>query len=232
MKLVGYARVSSQSQKNNTSLTTQEQAIKNYCEYSDQELIGMYSEVASGKEAKSRRQYQAAIAALKDADGLIATAVDRITRSSEDFSILLNDILLPGKKELIIINLSTLTSDKHSFDCTVLSTLAEIEAKLINERTQGGRKAKAATGGYAYGSPKFGESAKDGELVANPQELEVIEIIRRHHKSGKSLRAIAQYLNDHGYPAKHRGTWGATSVKRVIDRLHPKKAKLVKQQRG
>jgi hypothetical protein len=32
-------------------------------------------------------------------------------------------------------------------------------------------------------------------LIKNDDETKVIEIIRRHHKSGKSLQTIADYLN-------------------------------------
>lgn len=54
-------------------------------------------------------------------------------------------------------------------------------------RTERGRKAKAAEGGAAgSGSPAFGQKAINGELVADPKEQLFIDLIRRHHKSGKS----------------------------------------------
>ncbi|GAX37290.1 site-specific recombinase [Nodularia sp. NIES-3585] len=107
---------------------------------------------------------------------------------------------------------------------TMMAAVAELERAQITERTQGGRKAKASQGGYAYGSPAFGKSAVEGELVANDDEQQVIDIIRRHHKSGKSLRAIAQYLNENGYKSKRGKDWQHTSVKTVLDRLYPKVA--------
>jgi site-specific DNA recombinase len=52
---------------------------------------------------------------------------------------------------------------------------------LITERTQTGRKNKAAKGGYAYGSPAFGMmSDENKELTPNLKEQEAIEIIRDH----------------------------------------------------
>lgn len=89
------------------------------------------------------------------------------------------------------------------------------------ERLEAGRQAKAAKGGYAgYGSPAFGQQAVDGELVENPQECEIIELIRRHHKSGKSLQRIADWLNHQGYRTKRGSLWQRISVKRVLDRLY------------
>jgi DNA invertase Pin-like site-specific DNA recombinase len=102
-------------------------------------------------------------------------------------------------------------------------TAEKVSDSLIWERLAQGRKAKAAQGGYAgYGSPSFGQMSVDGELVNNPAEQEIIELIRRHHKSGKSLQQIADWLNYHGYRTKRGSEWQRISVKRVLDRLYGK----------
>lgn len=91
------------------------------------------------------------------------------------------------------------------------------------EKLDQARKAKAASGGYAgYGSPAFGQQSVNGELVDNPIEQQIIELIRRHHKSGKSLPQIATWLNQQGYKTKRGNQWQPVSVKRVLDRLYGK----------
>ena len=96
----------------------------------------------------------------------------------------------------------------------------------IWQRLESARQTKAANGGYAgYGSPAFGQIAINGELVANPQEQEIIELIRRHHKSGKSLQQIADWLNLNSYSTKRGQQWRRISVKRVLDRLYGKSQK-------
>ena len=91
----------------------------------------------------------------------------------------------------------------------------------IWHRLNQGRKAKAASGGYAgYGSPAFGQRVVNGELVINSQEQEIIELIRRHHKSGKSLQQIADWLNGNDYVTKRGQQWRRISIKRVLDRLY------------
>ncbi|MEM6714318.1 MAG: recombinase family protein [Cyanobacteria bacterium P01_D01_bin.6] len=88
-------------------------------------------------------------------------------------------------------------------------------------RLEQGRRAKASSGGYAgHGSPAFGQHSVNGELLNDPTECEVIELIRRHHKSGKSLQKIANWLNQQGYTTKRGQTWQRISVKRVLDRLY------------
>jgi DNA invertase Pin-like site-specific DNA recombinase len=89
------------------------------------------------------------------------------------------------------------------------------------ERLERGRQAKAAQGGYVgHGSPAFGQQSVEGRLVDNPDECQVIELIRRHHKSGKSLQKIADWLNQEGYSTKRGQPWQRISVKRVLDRLY------------
>jgi site-specific DNA recombinase len=97
-----------------------------------------------------------------------------------------------------------------------MAAVAELERTTINQRTQGGRKAKAARGGYAYGSPVFGQTSVSGELVTDANEAEIIEIMRRHRRSGKSHNAIAQYLNEQGITTKRGNKWTNVQVKRVL----------------
>jgi hypothetical protein len=95
------------------------------------------------------------------------------------------------------------------------------------ERLEQGRQAKASNGGYAgYGSPAFGQRSVDGELVDDPEECQVIELIRRHHKCGKSLQKIADWLNEQGYTTKRGQPWQRISVKRVLDRLYGKVSRI------
>jgi DNA invertase Pin-like site-specific DNA recombinase len=89
------------------------------------------------------------------------------------------------------------------------------------QRLEQGRRAKAAQGGYAgYGSPAFGQQSVAGELIEDPIEQQIIELIRRHHKSGKSLQEIANWLDQKGYTTKRGQQWRRISVKRVLDRLY------------
>jgi Recombinase len=95
------------------------------------------------------------------------------------------------------------------------------------ERLEKGRRTKATSGGYVgYGSPAFGQRSLNGELVDDPVECQIVELIRRHHKSGKSLQKIADWLNAQGYTTKRGQPWQRVSVKRVLDRLYGKASRM------
>lgn len=94
----------------------------------------------------------------------------------------------------------------------------------IWQRLEAGKQAKAAKGGYiGHGSPAFGERAVDGQIVKDASEQQIIDLIRRHHKSGKSLQKVADWLNENGYTTKRGQQWKRVSVKRVLDRLYGKR---------
>ncbi len=91
----------------------------------------------------------------------------------------------------------------------------------VGERLDQVRKQKASQNGYtSYGSPAFGQRSLDGELIEDPTEQQIIDLIRRHHKSGKSLQQVADWLNRQGYTTKRGQQWQRISVKRVLDRLY------------
>ena len=220
MKLVGYVRVSTESQEENTSLESQRERIEAYCKAFGHELTQIFTEVGSGKNTVDRPHFQEAMKALNDgADGIVALKLDRIARNCRDVLTLVEDVLQPKSKALVLLDLNVDTSTPTGkMILTMMAAVAELERAQINERTQGGRKAKAEKGGYAYGSPAFGYESIEGELVSKEDEQETIATIRRHRRSGKSFGSIAKYLNTQNIPTKRGGQWSATQVQRVLDR--------------
>ncbi|MFM6351277.1 MAG: recombinase family protein [Dolichospermum sp.] len=228
MKLVGYVRVSSEGQADNTSLEDQELKIQAYCSALNHELVGLYQDVQSGGKSENRKGLQAAIADMLagKADGLIVLKLDRLGRRASDVLTLIDKELQPNNKALIVIDMNMDTSTATGkLVLTMLAGVAEFEKSQINERTANGKKARAKTSEYANGGqPKFGHKADNKNLVVDEKEQQIIDVIRRHHKSGKSQRQIADYLNNQGILSKQGKQWSSTTVGRVLERLYPKAA--------
>jgi site-specific DNA recombinase len=218
MKLVGYIRVSSESQRENTSLTEQRKKIEAYCYAFGHELIRVFEEVGSGKDAGDRPEFQSALAMVRDsADGIVSVKLDRIARNTRDVLALVEDVLQPNNKALVLLDLQVDTSTPTGrMILTVMAAVATLERDVINERTKQGRAAKKAAGGYAYGSPKLGQKSVDGVLVPDESEQEAIAAAKRHKRSGKSLAEIATWLNENGFQTKRGKTWHPQTVKRAI----------------
>lgn len=218
MKLVGYIRVSSESQADNTSLAEQRRRIAAYCEAFGHELVQVFQEVGSGKNAEHRPQFQAALAMVRtQADGIVALKLDRIARNTRDVLALVEDTLQLHNKALVLLDLQVDTSTPTGrMILTVMAAVATLERDVINERTQGGRKAKAAQGGYAYGAPKLGQRAVAKALVVDDAETAVIALMKKHRRSGKSFSAIAAWLNAQNIPTKRGKAWHHATVKNVL----------------
>ena len=69
------------------------------------------------------------------------------------------------------------------------------------------------------GQIPFGFDYKNGKLVKNKEEQEVIRIIKQLRSSGLSLRGIARELNKRLVPTKHKGIWQATTVSKILERV-------------
>ena len=223
MKLVGYVRVSSVGQEENTSLEDQQRRIQQYCDAMNHQLVEVFVEVGSGKSTKTRPEFQNALQVVQErADGIIAIKLDRIARNTRDVLTLVEDVLEPHNKHLVLLDLNVDTSTPTGkMVLTMMSAVAELERSNILERTSKGREFKRAQGLYAGGAPAFGLKVMVGQeqLVQDPEEQQVIDLIRNLRSQGKSMGAIAQHLNAEGYRSKRGGLWYGSSVKNVLDRV-------------
>ncbi len=221
MKLVGYARVSTVDQADNTSLEDQKTRILSYGVAMGHEVVNCFSEVASGKQAGNRPEFQTAIALLKSggADGLIVAKLDRLGRNVRDILQFVDEVITPLGKSLVILDLQIDTSTPSGrMVLTMMGAMAEMERAVIRERVERGRQAKADRGGYAFGAPPIGKKAVEGELVPDELEQETIATIFRQRRSGKSPQKIADYLNAQNIPTKRGGTWHHSTVRKVLGR--------------
>ncbi|MFN5978070.1 MAG: recombinase family protein, partial [Pseudanabaena sp.] len=134
MKLVGYVRISSESQADNTSLVEQRKKIEAYCYAFGHELIAVFEEVGSGKDAKHRPQFQKALEMVRtDADGIIAAKLDRLARNTRDVLALVEDTLQPTNKALVLLDLQVDTSTPTGrMILTVMAAVATLERDVIN----------------------------------------------------------------------------------------------------
>lgn len=222
LRLVGYTRISTELQKDNTSLSQQEQAIRGYCLMRGYSLESIYSDVESGGASENRDGFNQALLAVGAADGLIAYCNDRLARNLLDLLTLQKTLTKMGKELFLVEGAADTSTPEGQFAFQVGGAVAQLEKELINRRLANGRKAKRDRGEYAGGRPRYGQQAVNKKLEPLDSELETIDLIRRHHKSGKSLRQIADYLNAQGIPAKKGEKWNHMSVSRIIKRIYAK----------
>lgn len=230
MKLIGYVRVSTKEQTEGYGLPMQKAAIKSFCKANGHELVAIYEDAGLSGKRMDRPGLQEMLANLDQADGVIAYSVCRLSRDRVDTQLIVDRQLYPAGKVLLSVTQHVESqTEEGRLMIALMAGINQLERVKIIQRTNDGRKAKARAGGYAGGRPAFGkrkqwvmdESGKVTEkrLAEDPREAAVIDLIRRHTRSGKTAYAIAKYLNANGYATKTGKPWTQVQVGRVINRL-------------
>jgi hypothetical protein len=100
----------------------------------------------------------------------------------------------------------------------ILKNLKDGNNASLNDLTQFSQPDKIGAAAPRYGQQLVGE-----KVVDHPEEQKIIELIRRHRKSGKTLEKIAAWLNEQGYQTRHGCMWQKGQIKRIVDRLNSSK---------
>ena len=177
----------------------------------DASVLTEYRDVASG--ASADRAGLATMLAGEGFDAVLVPSWDRLAR----------DVMLDGwirytfeKRGIRVLS----ATQENGIDPTskltqsILAAVAEFDRHAIAQRLAGGRKAKAAQGGYAHGQPPYGTKAVRGSkvLTIEPLEYEILGTMRCARDSGKTYRAIANLLNGRGCLSRNGKPWGPSSV--------------------
>ncbi len=223
MRAIGYARVSTDEQsRDGVSLEMQVSKIKAYCELNDLELVGIREDAGiSAKNIKGRPRFQKALEMVYSgkAEALVVWKLDRAFRSTQDALSVAERLNKQGKALMSISEKLDTTSAIGEFFFTLMASLAQMERRLIGERTSAALQTKRAKG-ERVGEIPFGYSlAPDGKsLVEHQEEQRALRLIHLLREDGRSLRAISDELNRQGITAKKGGAWTHGQVQSVLRR--------------
>jgi len=205
VRAFGYLRVSTRDQADQGhSIAAQEKAILDEVDRRGWSLLEMVRENGSAGRGKHRPELERVLAALDggDADVLLSTRLDRLSRSSIDF----NSMLERAQRKNWNIVLTELGVDFETavgkMVAGILAQVAEFERDLLSERTKDGMAA-AKEKGIAIGRPR--------ELEARTRRR-----IARERSRGRSYAAIANGLNDDQVERAHGGAaWHASTIRQI-----------------
>lgn len=210
MKVLGYVRVSSVTQKiKNNSIPLQKRKINDYCKLNDFDLVEMYEDDGiSGMSIDKREGYKKMITFLKDneIDGIVVWSLSRLGRRMKDVVEFMdylktNDIRFFSIKE----NLSN--DDKiGSLIMNILGSINEFEVEVIRERIKDVKRNKKENK-EVYGRLMYGYDNMNGKLVVNQTERKTIKRIKNLRSRGWSWRKISNKLNDDGVKSKEGKLW-------------------------
>jgi len=206
MRVVGYTRVSTEEQADSRAgLDAQRAAILAECERHGWTLVRVIEDGGYSAKDLKRPGVRAALDTLQrgDADALVVSKLDRLSRSMIDFS----SIMQAAQRQswglvALDVNVDTTTPAGEAM-ANVLATFAQFERRLIGQRTRDALAVKR----------------EQGVRLGRPRSLpvEVVERVVREREAGRSLRSIAQGLDADAVPTAQGGkAWHASTVSAVL----------------
>ena len=203
MKVIGYTRCSTGEQADSgAGLAAQRRAIQGEAERRGW-TVEWIEDVASGKSLR-RKGIQHALDLLGTgaAEALVASKLDRISRSVLDFARLVEQAKAEGWQIVLVEGGFDMTTPHGRAMATVMAAFAELERELIGERTKAALRERRAEG-VQLGRPRSVAS----ETVAR---------IRALADGGLGNSEIARQLGAEGVPAPRSATWHRATVRRLL----------------
>ncbi len=188
---IGYIRVSHEEQaRDGLSLEMQDAKIHAYCHLNDLDLIGIVEDAGiSAKNIHGRPGFQQALDMVFGgrADALVVWKLDRAFRSTQDALTVAEKLNKRGKALVSIGEKLDTTSAIGEFFFTLMASLAQMERKIVGERTRAALAQKRCRGEKTGGSLPYGFIADEhGKLAEHPEEQSVVSRIRRYRAQGYS----------------------------------------------
>lgn len=216
--VVGYVRVSSDEQVEGFSLSAQEEKIKAFAISQDYCLVEIYRDEGYSAKDLNRPGVKILIEDVKKGKFRIGLVyrLDRLTRRLKD----LNELVDLFEKHNIKLQSVTEPFETKTaagrLMMNVFGGFAQFEREVISERIKLGLQKRFEQGKWVT-IPPFGYSIKDGNLVINSKEAEVVKkIYQMYLDSGFGLIELSRKLNSLGYTRRNGKKWRPSALYRIL----------------
>ena len=216
LKVVYYARVSTENENQATSIINQTSYFENYIKaISKWTLVGNYiDEGISGKSIHNRTNF---IKMIKDGiegkyDLVLTKSVSRFARNTID-SIKYTDILKEKGIGVYFINdnINTLSPDSE-FRLTLMASIAQDEIRKLSESVKFGLRESINRGVVLGNNNILGYKKDKGKLIINKQESIIVKKIFNLFITNKyTYTQIANIIN-----TTYHKKMDSTSIKRIL----------------
>lgn len=221
LRVVYYARVSSDKEEQKNSITNQKEYYEEFIRSNKKwKFCGGYvDDGISGMHAESREQFQKMMADAKlgKFDLIITKEISRFARNTLDSIQYTRQLLSYG----VCVwfqndNINTIDDDSE-FRLTIMAGVAQDEIRKLSSRVRFGH-AQAIKNGVVLGNSLiYGYDKKDGRLTINNDEAEMIRLIFEKYATGTwSTPKIEKLLYEKGYRNHKGGKIDRGVIKNII----------------
>ena len=222
-----YARVSSDRQDVDLSISAQLKALRDYAARNGYTVIKEFVDEAESGRSTARPAFREmiSIARLKNHpfQMILVWKLSRFARNRED-SIIYKSLLRKQGIQIVSINEPIEDSPAGRLLEGIIEVIDEFYSSNMAQDVTRGMRENATRGYFSGGSPPFGYAVtkvKDGvklrsRLVLEPSTAPVVKRMFDECASGKGLKEIAKGLNRDGIVTKGGKRWGSTVIHQVL----------------
>ena len=220
-KSTAYIRVSTKSEAQLHSFEFQEDYWRGAIDKKpDHIFVGIYADKGiSGKSLNNRKQFKAMIAAAKrgEIDTIFTKSVARFGRNAEDIMRTVKELRELGVNvifETENINTKSTSSDLY---LTVAAAIAQDNLRTNADNMRWTMRKKFEEGQIIIGSGIYGYRLKEGNLMIEESEADIVRLIFYLYLNGMGKQGIANMLTRRGAVNYHGNTrWAAVTVANML----------------
>ena len=222
-RTAGYARVSTDSEEQQTSYEAQVDYYTKYIQSRDDWVfVKVYTD--EGISATNTKHRDGFNQMIKDAlagkiDLIITKSVSRFARNTVDSLTTVRKLKEHGV-EIYFEKENIFTFDsKGELLITIMSSLAQEESRSISENVTWGQRKRFADGKVSMPYKQFlgYEKGENGTPVVNEKEAAIVRLIYKLFLEGKTPAGICRYLDAQGIPTPSgKKKWSQTTVGSIL----------------
>lgn len=133
---------------------------------------------------------------------VVVYKVDRLSRSIIDFHKMMQEFDKYGCNFVSITQSFDTSNSMGKLTLNMLLSFAQFEREVSAERVRDKIAASKAKGLWMGGTPPLGYDLKDKQLIPNPQEAELVNLIFTKYLELGNIQATADWMNQQGYRSK------------------------------
>ena len=213
-KAYGYIRCSGLTQMEHGGPERQRQAIQEYADAHELEIVRWFEESHTGTDLEGRPQFREMRQELLN-DGVRVVIVEKLDRLARSIMIQENIIADFTKYEINLVSATpgeeNLCGDDptRTFIRQVLGAVAEFDRSMLVARMKAGKNHKKRAGGFGGGNYGYGQHP------FFPEEKDVVaKIMEARHSF--TIRELTAELNRGAIKTRSGGLWHPAQVARIL----------------
>jgi len=226
-KVAIYARVSSDRQDVDLSISAQLKALRDYAVRNEQMVVKEYVDEAESGRSIDRPGFKEMIATARQKPpsftAILVWKLSRFARNRED-SIIYKSLLRKQGVQVLSINEPVEDTPSGRLLEGIIEVIDEFYSANLSQDVTRGMRETASRGFYPGGAPPYGYrrvKVQDGvvqrvKLEPDPVTAPIVERIFRECLSGSGLLEITKGLNHDGLKTRKHYEWCKTTVHKIL----------------